>query len=277
MLSKEFYRHCYAATGWLPMQPLVQGLAVGDVCQVLHGRFQPLLNLAEARVVEPLEVSAEVALAPDGWLLGLHVLHQAGGTHRPGEGDGTVHSRVALEFAREGGYLLHARAPRARLLRNWSQLRDDATLKLTQLHYGFRHAYVVTGVATAHAWGLAMAACPGARLELAVAGGCNGGGAHVLSEPSARVELCQGLAVCEVAQERPAHFFQAKKLVLSDAMADRYLAQVLDGRLRPADTGNWLQASLFDLVKSNELNLNTSIGYFSWTAMSLDDVELLAG
>lgn len=153
---------------------------------------------------------------------------------------------------------------------------DDLTLKLTQLHYSFRHAYVVTGVALADRWGLAVAGQSDARLEMSV-DVCDSDRYALLSHDTAKAERCTGIASYEIAHGRTAHFFKAKKLVMSDAMVDRYLTRVVENKeeLGGGEIANWLRADLFDQVKSNELNLTTSISFFTWVDMSLDDVELL--
>lgn len=280
MSKKPFYRDCYVKTGWLPMQPLARGVAVGDVCQLRQGRLRPLLNLAEAHLVEKLALSPAVPLDPLDWGFS-HGVQQTLCETRSSEdeeGERAASTRQVLEFGQPGAFIFHAATARARLLTNWDQIRDDVTLKLTQLHYSFRDVYVVTAVAVAEQWALAVAGEAGARLEMAVA--TSGGDRYaLLSHGSASDSQAQGLAEFERGHGQPAHFFKAKKLVLSDAMHDRYLGQLLEhpGHLRPADMGNWLDTSLLNLVKSNELNLATAISFFSWAGLTLDDIEHLAG
>lgn len=280
MSKKMFHRDCYVNTGWLPMHPLVRGLAVGDVCQLRQGRLQPRLNVVDAGLVERLKVSRPIPLDPVDWGFGQGVQQSLCETRWSVDGDGErrASTRQVLEFARAGAFMFHAGAAHARLLTNWNEIRDDVTLKLTQLHYGFRDVYVVSGIVTADDWALACAAQAGARLEMTTAlDSCDR--YSLFSHRSASSEQCHGIAALERSDGRPAHFFKAKKLVLSDATHDHYLGQLLDGAAagRTPDLSNWLAAPLLDLVKTNELNLNTSIGFFSWVDLTLDDVERLAG
>ncbi|WP_248798723.1 hypothetical protein [Pseudomonas sp. MWU13-2105] len=280
MLRKRFYRDCYLKTGWLPMQPLARSLAVGDVCQLQHGRFQPLLNIVDAHLVEQVAVSQPIALDPIDWRFGQDGQQTFCETlwSEDEQGEHRAFTKQVLEFSQAGGYAFSAGAVQARLLTNWHQIRDDVTLKLTQLRYGFREAYVVSGVLQASDWALVVAAQEGARLDLSTA--LAGGDRHtLLGHGSTRMQQSQGIAEFEQSQGQSGFFFKARKLLLSDAMYDHYLGLLLDNPadLRPAEIANWLNAPLLNLTRSNELNLTTSIGFFAWAELSLDDVERLAG
>jgi len=279
MSRKMFYRECYLKTGWLPMNPLARHLSLGDVCQIRQGRFLPLLNLRHAHLVERVAASAPVAFDPVDWKLSLGVQQTFCETHwsEDEEGARNASTRQVLAFAQAGAFQFHAAAVNAHLLTNWDEIRDDVTLKLTQLHYGFREVYVVTEIAIADDWGLVIADQAGARLEMSAALGSSDSYA-LLSHASARAEQCHGIAVLERPPGQPGFFFRARKLVMSDAAHDHYLNQMLDNpsHLRPSDLANWFNTPLYNLVRTNELNLNSSIGFFSWTGLTLDDVELLA-
>ncbi|MDU8498230.1 hypothetical protein RYB01_03430 [Pseudomonas syringae] len=278
MSRKRFYQDCYLKTGWLPMQPLAQRLAVGDACQLRQGRFQPLLNIADAHLIERIGVSQPVVLDPVDWRLSGDVQQTFSETlwAEDDEGERRAFTKQVLEFNQAGGYLFSAAQVSASLMTNWSQIRDEVTLKLTQLHYGFTDVYVVTGVARANDWALAVSGRAGGRLDVSASSG-NSDHHVLLGHASARVEQRHGSVDFEQSEGRPAHFFRAKKLVISDAMHDHYLKQLLENTadLRPGEIANWLNASLLNLVKSNELNLTTSINFFAWADLSLDDIERL--
>ena len=281
MSNKEFYRNCYLKTGWLPAQPLMHELAVGDVCQIKSGRLMPLLNIGDAHLIENLVLADDIALDGYGWHLSQGMQQTSHETlieqdTEGQEGEKYHFSRQVIELKSQGDFIFHARAPQACLLLNWHQIRDDLTLKLTQLHYSFRQAYVITGVASAHDWALAVAGQVNARLEMSVklaSHDCY----HLLSHESALAERSQGLACYEASRGRTAYFLKAKKMVMSDAMTDRYLSKVIENKdeLSSGEVANWLQTDLLNQVKTNELNLNTSISFFTWVDLSLDDVELL--
>lgn len=279
MSRTHFYRDSYLKTGWLPMNPLARSIAVGDVCHLQQGRFQPLLNCVDAHLVERVVVSHPLTLDPVSWHFSRDAQQVLCETHwaESEEGERSAFTKHVLEFRQAGGYVFSAEAAQARLLTNWHQIRDDVTLKLTQLHYSFREIYVVTGVVQASEWGLVIADRSEARLEMSTALASHDQHA-LLGHESTCVHQSRGIVELEQAQGRSAYFFKAKKLVLSDATHDRYLSQLLDNhaRLLPSEMPNWLDTPLINLVKSNELNLNNSIGFFAWADMNLDDVERLA-
>lgn len=279
MSKQDFYTDSYLKTGWLPMQPLTHRVAIGDIGQIRQGRFKPLLNIVDAHLVEPLSVSRIIPLATNDWKLSQGAQQSFSEIRSMESEDGEQYSqtRQVLEFAHPGSFMFHADEVGAQLLLNWNLIRDDLTLKLTQLHYGFREAYVVTAVATMSDWGLVVAGQSGARLEMSAAFDSTDR-FLLLSHRSASVDQCHGIASYDVGHDQVAHFFKAKKLVISDEMHDRYLHQVVENptHLRPSDVANWLDADLLDLVRNNELNLNTCMKYFSWVDISLDDVTRLA-
>ena len=276
MLKNDFLRHCYRETGWVPMQPLTRKLVLGDICQIRHGRLQPLLNIGDTHLVENLLVSHSINLDEHAWTMsrGASQSFSETVTEQDQTGENIQWTRQAVEFSSEGDFIFHAKTPRAQLLLNWHQIKDDLTLKLTQLHYGFRDAYVITGIATSEEWGLAIAAQRDARLEMC-ADVNSSDRFTLLSHNSARSERCSGIANYDMAHGETAYFFKAKRLVMSDAMFDRYMIGLVQNReeLPGEEMANWLDGDLFDRIKVNDLNLTSSIGFFSWADLSLDDVE----
>jgi len=278
MHNKNFYRDCYKKTGWVPMEPLTRKISVGDLCQINHQHFYPLTNLSHINLVEPVLVSPSLALNPIDWRLSQGVQQICCTLENFTKDDGEYYHRArqSLGFTHAGSFVFHGNEPHARLLLNWSQIKDDATLKLTQLHYSFRELYLVTGVATMNEWALSIAGKPDAQLEMSAALN-DTDFFSLISHSSAESELCKDIAIYEKSSAKPAHFFKAKKLVLSDTMNDFYINRLVENQkhLHSPLIANWLNADLINLVKTNELNLNTSISFFDWVDISLDDVEQL--
>lgn len=280
MYKKDFYRDCYLQTGWIPMQPLTRKLAPGDVCQIQQGQFRPLLNIVDAHVLEEVRITHSVRLDECNWELSRGVKQNACKITACKDDDGERYQRTrqVLEFSAPGSFMFHGSEPHAHLLLNWDKLSDDLIVKLTQLHYSFREAYVVTGVATMKNWGLAVAGQSRARLEMTATVG-NTDWYSMLSHSSARTIRSEGIAGNEMARGAAAYFFKAKKLILSAAMRDHLIHHVLHNREDPGALApaNWLRTDLLNLCRTNELNLGTCLNYFDWADASLDDVELLAG
>jgi hypothetical protein len=279
MFKKNFYQNCYEKTGWVPMQALTQAIALGDVCQIQQGRMQPLLNVASMNLIEPLCRSEKIALPTVQWGISQGVQQTLCELHNvQEEGANYQWTKQVLVFDAPGSFAFHGCAPQAQWLLNWAQIKDEVTLKLTQLQYSFRHIYFITAVASMADWALAVAGQAGAQLEMS-AEVENSDYFALLSHQTARNERSKGMACQEKGHGQPAHFFQAKKLVLSDTTYDRYLQHILlhHGACGLHPMLQLLRTDPLNLLKANELNLTTAIDFFNWTDISLNDVELLVG
>ncbi len=278
MLRTEFFHECYLRTGWIPMQPLSRQIKLGDVCQIQHGRFQALLNLDQIHLAERALEVGSIHLNPIDWRIKRGVQQTECQIHTDANKAGEQYqwTEQVLQFAQAGSFLFHGSEPHAQLLLNWNQIRDDVTLNLTQQHYSFRHVYVVTAVASMKDWGLTISGQEGGHLEMS-AGIGNTDSFAMLSHSSAQTAKCRGIAYNEQANGQPAHFFKAKKLVMSDGRMDHFLRQVVENKVDLSEQvkANWLNADLMNLLKANELNLATCHNFFSWVDASLDDVALL--
>ncbi|WP_288393466.1 hypothetical protein [uncultured Herbaspirillum sp.] len=278
MHHADFYRACFLNAGWIPSQDLARPVAVGDVAQICNGRLQTLLNLQSGHLVETLAISRKLEFGDLAWRLeqGVYQSLSEAQTMQGEQGELYAQTRQVLEFARTGDFLFHARKGHAHCLLNWAEIKDDVTLKLTQLRYQFRNAYVVTAVATMHEWGLAVAGQDQGRLEMSATG--TGGDRYtLLSDESARADASRGMAVFETGKDSPAYFFRAKKLILSDATVDLCLARLAHNQahLHDSEIARWLNADLRNFAQNGDVSLNTCMHYFSWCDMSLDDLALL--
>ncbi len=297
MLKSKFYRECYLQTGWIPMQPLVRPIGLGDVCQIHHGCFQPLMNIDQISLIEDTLVSPKIILNPIDWRVNdgvqqtfcstERVVQEAAFETQICEGESVEQevydnysywTKQVLSFAHKGSFLFHGDLPECRLILNWHKIMDDAILKLTQTHYTFRDIYVVTGVATVDDWGLAISGEPHAQLDMS-AETQNTDLFNLISHKTAKTDQCKNISAYEKSNNQTAYFFKAKKLVISDEMHDRYLIRLLENQrdLSERAIANWFNNNLLNLIKANELNLATTMNFFNWVDASLDDVERLLG
>ena len=263
----EFLFSCFKNSGWLASRNLKRSLAVGDVCSLQNGQLHPLLNMAEAHLVERAEISRPQALPSLDFCIaqGAHQAFFEVGEEQGGNGDALCQYRQVIEFSAPGSFVFHAGQINARYLLNWSDISADLILKLTQLHYQFREVYVVTAVAACNQWGLAIAGRHEAILETSAVSEESGMFA-MLNHRSSSVDQAKGLASYEYGGELPAHLFRAKKLIASEKASDRYLRRIIDNQqqLRPLEVANWLQSDCLNLARNNELTLNSCMELFSW-------------
>jgi hypothetical protein len=278
-LYRPFYRQCYRNSGgWIPMMPLAHKLELGDFGQIRQGRLRPLGNIGKLRLVYQIKSTDRIALNPDDWQLeaGVEKIFGSTQTRTDDQNSLSTWSKQVLAFGRKGDFVFYGAEPKARFIANWSEFKQDITLKLTQADYSFRDVYVVTAVATVGHWGLAIAGADGAQLELAAE---TGEADHfaMLSHRTAIAEQSRHIAVFEQSAGRHGYFFKAKKLVLSDQKKDQLISQMLQQNvaLEADELANWLSSDLLNRVQANELNPSTCLDYFDWVDVSLDDVEKL--
>lgn len=272
----QFCRACYFGTGgWLPMTPLHAKLELGDFGQIREGQFKPLGNIRKFPLAHPIKISDSIALNVWDWQLESDAERTASGIQLPTDDPETaqVWRTQGFVFNRQGGFVFHGAEPEARLILNWSEFCPEVTVKLAFSDYSFREVCVVTAIATLDQWGFAVAGRDGAHLEVAAQMKENDCG--LLGHESSKLLQSRHIACLEKANGRPAHFFKAEKLILSDKTRDHLIHQLLQqsGELRPDEMANWLSADLINRAQLNELNIKTCLDYFDWTDLTLEDLQ----
>ena len=264
------------------MQPLAAKLELGDFAQIRQSRLMPLGNICKLRLVHAIKSTDPIPLNPWDWQLESGVEKTAGNTRtqsqiqEDGQESQGAWSTQTLTFKQKGDFVFHGSKPKAQFIANWSEFKQDVTLKLTQVDYGFRDVYIVTAIASVNHWGLAIAAAEGAQLEIA-AQTSEADCFAMLGHQSLVALQSRHIASFEKSAGRTAYFFKAKKLVLSDKKTDQMINQMLNqnGALDPDELASWLSADLINRVQANELTPNTCLEYFDWVDATLDDVEKL--
>lgn len=277
MSDYVFARECYLRNGWLALPELARSVEVGDVLQIGPGKVASLLSLPAIQLAQAAQISPATALSSYDFQMKNGVSIKNFQRCRYEHDAGQCFSRYEVDFAWAGSYVFQCQQVQAQFLLNWHQLRDDFLLKLSQLHFQFRDAYVVTAVAQASQWNLSIAATAGANLHYTTASQSQDLFIS-LACPELQFEASRGLAVQQSSVHQPAHFIQAKRMILSEAARDKMLQQVLERQLgiSPLARANWLQADWVNLLKNPELSLNTCKDIFSWRDLNLDDIELLS-
>ena len=260
------------------MMPLARKLELGDFGQIQQGRLMPLGNICKLKLVYAIKSTDAVALNPDDWQLEAGMENILGSTQTQADDQNNLStwSNQTFAFGRKGDFVFHGEKPKARIIANWSEFKQDIILKLTQADYSFRDVYVVTGVATVNHWGLIIAGADDAQLEL-TAEIAEADYFALLSHQTAMAQQSRHIAAFEQSAGRPGYFFKAKKLVLSDQKKDQLISQMLQQNvpLEADELANWLNTDLLNRVRLNELTAATCLGYFDWADVTLDDVEKL--
>ncbi|CAM4139472.1 hypothetical protein [Pseudoalteromonas byunsanensis] len=276
MIYKDFFFDSYNDSGWIPVHPFGLQAELGDVFQIHQGRMLTLLNAGcDLDLVNHIHANEAFPLRNDDWRHARNCLKVDDSliVEQQFE-EQSVKRQQTFRFDKAGAYLFYGDNPMATYMRNWSQVAPELIVKLTQSKYTFREAYVVTAVARMSRWGLAIAATEGAELML------EGEREHSLclfEQQRCNITNSSGLAFFEHNDERPMHFFKAKKLTISDRKFDEYLHELYKrGTYKPQlPIDNWLHSNLLSLSTTEQLNINTCQDFFQWQDATLDDVLLL--
>lgn len=277
MSEYEFAKACYLRTGWIPLPELQRSVAVGDVLQIQRQRVLNLVSLPAIHLAQAAQISPALGLSIYDFQLNHGVSVKSFQRCSYDQDDRQCFSRYELDFAWPGSYLFQCQGVQAQYLLNWHQLRDDFLLKLSQLHFHFRDAIVVTAVARAENWNLCIAANGGASLHYSASHPDQDLFAS-LACPERQFEASRGLAIHQNSTRCAAHFIQAKRMILSEAAADKMLQGLVEKQagMSAVERANWLRADWINLLKNPELSINTCKDVFSWRDLNLDDIELLS-
>ncbi|MFT5654514.1 MAG: hypothetical protein ACI9XU_000228 [Arenicella sp.] len=309
--SERFYRHCYQATdGWVPMMPLGSEIRLGDFGQIVDSEFLPLGNIFKLRSLPinlpegpTIKTRTDIGLNVHDWQMSdgieeeTSLERQASSEHREDDDSFALLQSRAVWFADAGSFSFSCSAPRAEFIVNWNQISQIIMLGLTLIEHSFREVYIVTRLASVDNWELAVAKT--ANAELKVSSRVRDENHYNVTYDAAGVHRqSKGLDFYHIGVDRPAHFFQAKKLIMSDVKRDHYISKILDQKdeLPPNIIANLLKTDLLNQVKENELNqphflkcegkenkqqpfceINVApyFEFFEWADLSLDDIAKL--
>ncbi len=315
-MHEKFYRHCYQVNDqWVPMMPLGSEVRLGDFGQIEGSQFLPLGNIFELPSLpgdahnEPIiKTSNDIKLSALDWQMSYGTKEQTsvkkqertqyeGLTQEGGEAELNRVEEKSIWFSEGGSFSFNCDQPKAQYILNWSQINQIIMMGLTLNDYSFREVYVITRVASVDHWELAIARSENASLK-------------VLSrlqedehdyrsyERVGTQYISEGLDVFDYGIDRPAHFFKAKKLIMSDIKRDYYTRKILDqsDTLPSHIMANRVKTNLLNQVAKGELNharfsehknqedkfepcceidIAPYFEFFDWADFSLDDIAQL--
>ncbi|MBC8053120.1 MAG: hypothetical protein H7Y13_08645 [Sphingobacteriaceae bacterium] len=296
----NFYRNFYLRTnGFIPAKPLDLNFFPGDFFQIRNGEMIILGNIFRNNIIDPGEVQFGDG---NNYKLNASAWQFSEGVSKPYSGRGSGHGPVAgefefskqvLAFASKGSFFFRANNPESVKIYNWSDIQQQLIIKLTQTLYSFRELYVVTESATASDWTLAISGSDKGRLEIATDSE-NFGLVDIFGHPSAKTIQSEDIEFYQRETKRKPSFFKAKKLAVQDDKVENFISDLIyqsqsvnewastfydysfdfESNYSPPIQRN-AQASVLDMLKSNDLNPNTALLYFKWADANLDDIEKL--
>lgn len=294
-LLKKFYTQSYMKTnGFTPLIPNNIQVLPGDFFQIREGTICVLGNIFRDRVIDPKDLILEYDIDqnPSNW-------HLSEGIKKPFFGKKNFHNDFkeeekdirTYEFDTEGSFFFSGSNPRSVKIKNWNELEQQLTIKLTQILYSFRDLYVVTETASLDEWVFALANDHHAKLELIVRTK-DSGETDFFGHTETKAVFAEKIEYYLRSEQPTLSFFKAKQLTVRDqrdklAGADAIRSEnILVDWTRTVfkfdfpieeivSKRGYSDILLIDKLKGNELNPNTALEYFHWTDLNLDDIERL--
>ncbi len=298
-LYQKFYKGFYLRTGgFLPTKPLNQNIYPGDFFQIINGEIMILGNIFRKAIVGPEQVIMDYGLKlnPANWNFSDGVTKPYAGRESGSNAiEGTFEfSKQVLKFKEPGSYMFKGEEPESIKISNWSDIKDELIVKLTQTIYSFRELYLVTECATNASWTLAIASHKHAELEIAT-GDENYGLVDIFGHSSSRTIQSKNIEYYHRQDNRVPSFFKARKLVVQQEKLETFISELITQRMnlqewaddffdynfessQTAHVPRYTEqaySSVLDMLQANQLNPNTALLYFTWGDMSLDDIQKL--
>ncbi|MEM6719515.1 MAG: hypothetical protein AAF611_09385 [Bacteroidota bacterium] len=298
VFKKFFSSFYYRTNGFIPTKLLRQNIYPGDFFQIRDGEIIVLGNIFRKNIVHIDDVTFEngIKLNPVNWNLSDGVTKPYSGRdtgHNPIEGDFEF-SKQVLAFDGFGSFFFKSSAPESVKIANWSDLKQQLIIKMTQTLYSFRELYVVTECATTEDWTLAIAGSDKAELEIATESE-NFGLVDIFGDSSAKTIQARDIEFYHREDKRRPTFFKAKKLIVQQEKIEVFISDLISDRMQvPSWVNNFYeydffhdelsfstpvsknaQTSVLDMLQANQLNPNTALQYFDWENTNLDDVQKL--
>ncbi|WP_353778492.1 hypothetical protein [Winogradskyella sp. 3972H.M.0a.05] len=296
---EKFYKGMYLKTGgYIPSEPINQNIYPGDFFQIRDGEMILLGNIYKNSVisVENTKFNYEIALNPVNWTFskGVTKPYSGRGTgNNPIEGE-IEFSKQILAFDSPGSYFFKGKDPKACKITNWSDIKQELIIKLTQTLYSFRDVYVVTECVTMNNWTLAISNSKKGELEIA-ADNENFGLVDIFGHVSSKTIQSKDIEYYHRETKRKPSFFKAKKLAIQNDKLETFISEQIADKMEKnqwandfyeCDFGIELMSpnssissnhsiSVLDMLQANELNPNTALLYFKWEDANLDDLERL--
>lgn len=296
---KKFYDNFYIKTnGFIPTKPLNQNMYPGDFFQIRNGEIILLGNIFRNNIinVDDCEFQYNIKLNPMSWVFSDGVTKPYSGRgsgHNPIEGD-FEYSKQVLAFKEFGSFFFRGNNPESVKISNWSDLKQELIIKLTQTIYSFREVYVVTESAVTSDWTLAIAGSENAELEIATESE-NFGLVDLFGDNAAKTIQARDIEFYHRETKKKPSFFKAKKLVVQQEKLDVFISELITDRNKQSE---WVstffdydfhhdklnfsapisassQACVLDMLQANELNPNTALLYFAWADANMDDITRL--
>lgn len=294
---KKFYRNLYNRTsGFIPSKPLNQSMHPGDFFQIINGEMIVLGNIFRNNIISKDDCTIEYGIKQNtaSW-------NFSDGISKPyslregsnNENRNLNYSKQLIDFHDFGSFFFKSNNVESVRISDWSKIKNQLIIRMTQVIYSFRELYIVTESAVASDWTLAISGSQKGELELATEVE-NFGLMDLFGHESARTIQARDIEYYHRESEKKPTFFKAKKLVVKQDKLEVFISELIYNQRTHAswvidffdynfstkniyESNNIInsQSCLLDMLQANELNPNTALLYFDWTDANSDDIEKL--
>lgn len=292
---KNFYTSLYQRTGgFIPAKPINQNLYPGDFFQIINGNIIVLGNIFRNNVIQVDDCKMEYGIRQNSssWNFSDGIRKPYSIRDVEYESDENYgYSKQLIDFDRYGSFLFKSNDVESIKISDWSNIKNQLIIKMTQVIYSFRELYIVTETAVASDWTLAIAGSKKGELELATSEE-NFGLIDIFGHESSRTIQARDIEYYHRENKRHPSFFKAKKLKVKQEKLEVFISELIyhqrthrawvidffdyDFGLETFSQNNNIvnsQSSILDMLQANELNPNTALLYFDWADTNLDDIE----
>lgn len=298
-LFRKFYRTLFLNTGgFLPTKPLNQSIYPGDFFKIRNGQMIVLGNVFQYSLLDLKGVNFDYSqrLNSSKWQFDEGISIPYSGSDEgsnPIEG-GFTFTKQILSFKQAGSHIFRSNDVEATSIANWHDLSDELIIKLTQNDFSFREVFVVTDAVTMSDWTLAIAGKENAELEIATDSN-QGIVGNIFGLPNTKTNQSKYMEYYHQETKRIPSFFKASKLVIKDDVQDDMMRNIISSNESQKDwADNFFDVDMhytrtsgnlgecrtpgticLDMLKVNQLNPSTSLNYFAWRGLNMDDIEEL--
>lgn len=294
---KKFYLTLYQRTsGFIPTKPMGQCMYPGDFFQIINGEMIVLGNIFRNNIISEddcqIEYNIDQNTASWNFSRGISKPYSVQDSLNESEKHYKF-SKQVIDFKEYGSFYFKSNDVKSVKIMDWSSIKDQLIIKMTQILYSFRELYIVTESASASDWTLAISGSEKGELELGIETE-EEGPLEIFGQASAKTTQARDIEYYNREVGRKANFFKAKKLVVQPEKLETFISELIYTQRTHAQwvidffdfefeaphvvsSNNIInsQSSILDMLQANELNPNTALLYFEWANANSDDIELL--
>jgi hypothetical protein len=273
----------------------------GDFFQIINGEMIVLGNIFRNNIVSEKDCHLEYGVKQNSasWnfsdgISKPYSLRDDGKSSESNSSESSFrYSKQLIDFKEYGSFLFNSNNVESIKISNWSKVKNQLIIKMTQVIYSFRELYIVTESAVASDWTLAISGSKKGELELATETE-NYELIELFGHEHAKTIQARDIEYYQRKTSGKPTFFKAKKLIVKQEKLETFISELIYnnrthaewvinffdydfGKKNNESNHNTInsQSCILDMLQANELNPNTALLYFDFVDANSDDIEKL--